>query len=92
MTTRENYTIRCDLHTYITLEFNGKSILCLDNDFMYAEAMIRKIEKRTGMNFKDITIKGRKDDFQGLRFLNGGLKRDFWGQFPSKTELEYWNS
>lgn len=90
MTTREEYTIRCDLHTYLTLEFNGKLILCLDNDFMYAEAMISKIEKRTGMNFKDITIKGRKDDFQGLRFLNGGLKRDFWGKFPSKTELEYW--
>ena len=90
MTTREKYTIRCDLHTYITLEFNGKSILCLDNDFMYAEAMISKIEKRTGMNFKDITIKGTKDDFQGLRFRNGGLKRDFWGQFPSKNELEYW--
>ena len=90
MTTREKYTIRCDLHTYITLEFDGKSILCLDNDMMYAEEMICKIEKRAGMNFKDITIKGRKDDFQGLRFLNGGCKRDFWGQFPGKNELEHW--
>lgn len=78
MTTKENYTIRCDLHTYITLEFNGKSILCLDNDIMYAEEMIKEIEKRTGMNFKDIAIKGRKDDFQGLRFLIGGWERDFW--------------
>ena len=40
------------------------------------------------MNFQDIPIKGSKDDFQGLIFFNGGWKRDFWGDFPSKKEIE----
>lgn len=84
----KGYTIRCGTHTYITLEYDGKFIFCLDNDFMYAEEMIYKIEKRTQMNFKEIQIKGRKDDFQGLRFFNGGWKRDFWNEFPSKAEID----
>ena len=68
------YTIRCTGHTYITLEWNGKFVFCLDNDFLYAEEMIYKIEKRTQMNFQDIPIIGSKDDFSGLRFFNGGWK------------------
>ena len=83
----KRYTIRCGGHNYITLERNGKFIFCLDNDMQYAEEMIYKIEKRTGMSFKDIPIKGRKDDFSGLRFFNGGWKRDFWNEFPSKEEI-----
>ena len=82
------YTIRCTGHTYITLEWNGKFVFCLDNDFLYAEEMIYKIEKRTQMNFQDIPIIGSKDDFSGLRFFNGGWKRDFWKDFPVKEEVD----
>lgn len=84
----EGFTIRCDGHTYITLEYNGKFIFCLDNDLMKAEEMIYTIEKRTRMDFQDIPIKGSKDDFKGLLFFNGGWKRDFWNEFPDKKELE----
>lgn len=83
----EGYTIKCGGHNYITLEYEGKFIFCLDNDMMYAEEMIFNIEKRTGMDFKDIEIKGQKEDFRGLRFFNGGWKRDFWERFPSKEEI-----
>lgn len=84
---REGFTIRCSGHTYITLEFDEKFIFCLDNDGMYAEEMIHRIEARTRMNFQDIPIVGCKDDFRGLRFFNGGWKRDFWGEFPTKAEV-----
>ena len=80
-------TIRCGGHKYITLEYDGKFIFCLDNDLIRTEEMIYLIEKRTGMNFKDIPIKGKKDDFNGLLFFNGGWKRDFWNEFPSKKEI-----
>ena len=63
-------------------------MFCLDNDAMYAEKMIYEIEKRTRMNFQDIQLKGTKKDFRGLRFFNGGWKRDFWEKFPSKKEVE----
>ena len=85
---KTGFTIRCGGHTYITLEYDGKFIFCLDNDMMYAEEMIWRIEKRTRMNFQDIPIIGMKDDFQGLRFFNGGWKRDFWKKFPDKKEVE----
>ena len=82
------YTIKCSYHTYITLEFDGKFNFCLDNDMMYAEEMIHRIEKRTHMNFQDIPKDCSNDDFQGLRFFNGGWKRDFWVEFPDKKEVE----
>ena len=72
----------------VQLEWNEKFVFCLDNDMMYAEEMIYKIEKRTGVDFRNIKIKGQKEDFTGLRFFNGGWKRDFWGNFPSKDEIE----
>ena len=53
---KTGFTIRCGGHTYITLEYDGKFIFCLDNDMMYAEEMIWRIEKRTRMNFQDIPI------------------------------------
>ena len=55
---------------------------------MYVEDIILAIEKRTGLNFQDIAIKGSKDDFRGLRFFNGGWKRNFWSDFPSRKELD----
>ena len=82
------YTIECGGYNYVTLRWNGQFIFCLDNAVMYAEEIIYKIEKRTQTNFKDIPIRGVKEDFQGLRFLNGGWKRDFWGEFPSKEEIK----
>lgn len=85
---KSEYTIRCGGHNYITLEWNDKFIFCLDNDGMHAEEMIYQIEKRTQMNFLDITVKGSKDNFQGLRFFNGGWRRNFWNDFPSKAEIE----
>ena len=86
--TEKGYTVRCDTHTYITLEYDGRFIFCLDNGIIRAEEMIHRIEKRTKMNFKDIPVKGRKDDFNGLVFSNGGWKRDFWNDFPSKEEID----
>ena len=54
---------------------------------MYAEEMIYKIEKRTGVDFRNIKKKGQKEDFTGLRFFNGGWKRDFWGgNFQAKMK------
>lgn len=84
----EGYSIRCGGHNYITLEHNDKFIFCLDNDCQYAEEMIHQIQKRTGMKFQDIPVKGSKDDFEGLRFFNGGWKRDFWNNFPDEKELD----
>lgn len=85
---KDKYTIECYCYTYVTLEWNGKFIFCLDNTFMKAEEMIYEIEKRTGMNFQDIPIKGSKDDFQGLSFFYGGWKRDFWKEFPNKNDID----
>lgn len=84
----EGYSIRCTCHTYITLEYNDQFLFCLDNDSMRAEEMIYIIEKRTKMKFQDIPIKGMKDDFCGLRFFNGGWKRDFWKEFPDSREIQ----
>lgn len=81
------YTIRCGCHTYVTLEYDGTFLMCLDNDMMYAEEIISRIETRTRMKFQDIPIDGRKDDFSGLVFFTGGWKRDFWNEFPSEHEV-----
>lgn len=48
MSKKDEWTIRCSGHNYITLEWNEKFVFCLDN----------------------------------------GWKRDFWGNFPSKDEIE----
>lgn len=69
MSKKDEWTIRCSGHNYITLEWNEKFVFCLDNDMMYAEEMIYKIEKRTGVDFRNIKIKGQKEDFTGLSFL-----------------------
>lgn len=73
----DGWTIRCGSHTYITLEYEGKFVFCLDNDGMYMEEIIERIEKRTRKKFADIPIKGSKSDFDGLRFLNGGFKQNW---------------
>ena len=84
----EGFSIRCGSHTYITLEYNDQFIFCLDNDIMKAEEMIYRIEKRTGMKFQDIPIKGSKYDFSGLLFFRGGWTRDFWNEFPDEKEIK----
>ena len=63
-------------------------VFCLDNCLMYAEDMIRKVEDETGMDFRNIRILGRRDDFQGLRFRHGGWKRDFWDWFSNREESD----
>lgn len=57
------YTIRCGCHTYVTLEYDGQFVMCLDNDGIYAEEIIYQIEKRTGMDFQNIPINGKKGRF-----------------------------
>lgn len=88
MENKKGFSMRCGSHTYITLYYDGKFIFCLDNDFLRAEEMIYRIEKRTGMKFCDIPIVGTKDDFRGLVFFNGGWQRDFWNEFPDDKEIE----
>ena len=56
----DGYSIRCNCHIYITLNWNGQFLFCLDNDSFYAEEMIYQIEKRTGMKFQDIPIEGSR--------------------------------
>jgi len=68
------WSIKCGSHTYITLLWNDKFIFCLDNDMDYMENIIEKIEKRTQMKFNEIPIIGKKEDFNGLRFLSGGFR------------------
>lgn len=82
------YTLRCGCHNYVTLEYDGKLIFCLDNDMHYAEEIIYMVESRTNMRFIDIPIMGRAKDFDGLRFFNGGWKRKFWEEFPEEAEIQ----
>ena len=62
-----------------------------DDDTFSVSANDEESRKKTRMNFQDIAIKGNKDDFQGLRFFNGGWARDFWNEFPTKSELMSYN-
>lgn len=87
MATNKGYEIRCGCHTYITLYYDDKFVMCLDNDLMKAEEMIYLIEKRTGLSFQDIPIRGCMEDFTGLVFFRGGWKRDFWKEFPDREEI-----
>lgn len=88
MQKKTGYTVHCGGHNYLTLECDGAFVFCLDNCLMYAEDMIRKVEGETGMDFRDIRILGRRDDFQGLRFRHGGWKRDFWDWFSIREESD----
>jgi len=69
------YTIRCGCHIYVTLEWNDQFIHCYDNDMYYMEDIISAIEARTRQKFTEIPIKGSIQDFDGLRFRNGGFKK-----------------
>jgi hypothetical protein len=84
---KKGYTIRCEDHAYVVLERDGKFVLCLDNDVISAEEIIYRIERETRMDFRDIPVKGKKDDFNGLQFQHGGRKRNFWKDFPNKEEI-----
>lgn len=69
------WSMKCTCHTYVTLCWDGQPTLTLDNDREYMEEIVEKIEKRTGLRFKEIPILGSRLDFSGLRYLNGGFKR-----------------
>lgn len=84
---KEPWAIEGQFHNYVTLTYDGRFIFCLDNSTMYAEEMIYRIEKRTGMKFRDIPVIGDKDGFQGWTFFNGGWRRDFWNEFPPDWEI-----
>lgn len=80
----KGWSMRCGSHNYISLYYDGNFVRCYDNDLYrenphedeyYTEHIIAAIEKRTGMKIKDIPIIGRIEDFDGLRFLNGGFKK-----------------
>lgn len=71
------WTIECGSHTYVTLRYKSQVVKCYDNDCTYMEDIIASIEKRTKMRFCDIEIIGKKEDFNGLRFLNGGFRYDW---------------
>ena len=86
MEANKGYTIQCDSHTYVTLKWNDDFVFCLDNDSIYAEEIIRKIEKRTLMKFREIPVIGSKERFSGLRFFNGGWKRDIRRVIRSDVE------
>ena len=71
----DNYSIKCTCHIYISLYWNGQHIMTLDNDVHYMEEIIEAIEKRARMKFREIPIQGARQDFDGLRYRNGGFKR-----------------
>lgn len=82
--TIQGYSMRCSGHNYVSLFYDGKLVHCYDNNLRsdnpryneyYAEDIISKIEKRTRMKITDIPIIGCVDDFDGLRFMNGGFKK-----------------
>lgn len=84
MTEINGYSIKCSGHNYVTLYYNGEFVHCFDNDLYsdneredeyFTEHIIATIEKRTGMKITEIPIIGKVEDFDGLRFLNGGFKK-----------------
>ena len=69
------WSMKCTVHTYVSLYWDGAQVLTMDNDGHYMEEIIEKIEKRTGLRFNEIPIQGSRQDFSGLRYLNGGFKK-----------------
>ena len=69
------WSMKCTCHTYVSLYWDGAHVLTMDNDGHYMEEIIEKIEKRTGLRFNEIPIQGSRQDFSGLRYLNGGFKK-----------------
>lgn len=80
----KGWSMKCSHHNYITLFYDGQFVHCFDNnlrfddprkDEYYTEHIIATIEKRTKKKITDIPIIGCVEDFDGLRFLNGGFKK-----------------
>lgn len=80
----KGWSMECSSHTYLTLFYDDKFVHCYDNDRhhddprkdeYYTEHIIDSIEKRTRMKVTDIPIRGSIEDFDGMRFLNGGFKK-----------------
>ena len=70
----DEWSIRCDYHTYISLYYKGQEVRCYNNKLEYMENIIKSIEKRTHLKFNEIKIIGNKEDFNGLKFLNHGFR------------------
>lgn len=73
-----DWSIRCSYHTYVTLYYKDKQVICLDNDMTYGEDIVDYIEKRTKTPIRNIPINGSKSDFKGIRFRVGGWSVDFF--------------
>lgn len=80
----KGFSIECKGHNYINLYYDGKLVHCYDNDLhldnetkdeYYTEHIIKSIEKRTRTKITDIPIIGHVEDFDGMRFLNGGFRK-----------------
>ena len=80
----KEFWIECKHNVYVTLYYGNQFIRCFDNCIDKAEEIIEKIEKRTGKKFSDIPIAGKKDDFQGLIWLEYGWNVDFWKKVQQK--------
>ena len=72
---KSDWTMKCTCHTYVSLYWRGAHVFTMDNDGHYMEEIIERIQKRTGLRFNEIPIQGSRQDFDGLRFQNGGFKR-----------------
>ena len=72
---KSNWSMKCTCHIYVSLYWKDSHVLTMDNDGHYMEEIIEKIEKRTGLRFNEIPIQGSRQDFSGLRYLNGGFKK-----------------
>lgn len=78
MKTRDNYSLRCSGHTYVTLSWNGKFIYCWDNDMYKMEDIVKAVEKRTQMPFGGIKKENPIYEWDGLRSRTGFKKAKDW--------------
>ena len=95
MKNANGYWMYCSSHNYITLMHGDDFIHCYDNnlysdderkDEYYTEHIIKSIERRTGIKFNDIPIKGKIEDFDGLRFLCGGFRKG--SEFINQNQIQ----
>lgn len=80
----EKWMIGCTAHRYVTLYRDGSIVIGYSNLFHSMESIINWIEHRTGSRFKDIPVRGRREDFTDLMFDNVSAKDEFERQMRLK--------
>ena len=80
----QEFWMECKHNIYVTLYYGNQFILCFDNSIDKVEEIIEEIETRSRKKFSDIPIAGKKDDFQGLVWLEYGWNVDFWKKVQQK--------